>query len=142
MLEARLAGIGRILFTSFELEPARKLCRGGLSGCSMAFMCKVALALQDWGELPLAWILALVFSALRRIGIGALLVQARGLGGCFVEDGRRLAVVVVREAREVDVLAAIHRSPLVLRCPDGLARSSCIERVLRVDLDVDLVDAN
>ena len=61
-------------------------------------MRKVALAFQDGGELTLAWVLALVFSALRRIRIVALLVQTRGLGGCLVEDGRRLTVVVVREA--------------------------------------------
>ena len=40
------------------------------------------------------------------------------------------------------MLTAFHRSSLVLGCPNGLARGSCIERVLRVDLDVDLVDAN
>ena len=40
------------------------------------------------------------------------------------------------------MLAAFHRSSLVLGCPNGLARGSRIERMLRVDLDVDLVDAN
>ena len=105
-------------------------------------MRQVALAFQDWGELTLAWVLALVFSALRRIRIVALLVQARGLCGCLIKDGCGLTVVVVREAGEVDVLSALHRASLVLRCPNGLARGSRIERVLRVDLDVDLVDAN
>ena len=105
-------------------------------------MRQIALAFQDWGELTLAWVLALVFSALRRVRIVALLVQTRGLCGCLIKDGCGLTVVVVREAGEVYVLSALHRASLVLRCPNGLARGSCIERVLRVDLDVDLVDTN
>ena len=143
MLEAGLAGIGRILLPSIELEPVRELCRAGGTRCRrLAFMRQVALAFQDGGELTLAWVLALVPRALRRIRVVALLVQTRGFGGGLVEDGCGLTVVVVREAGEVDVLAAFHRAPLVLRCPDGFARGSRIKRVLRVDLDVDLVDAN
>ena len=40
------------------------------------------------------------------------------------------------------MLATFHRASLVLRCPDSFARGSRMKRVLRVDLDVDLVDAN